>query len=228
MCTYRPVAVGQAGTAGHTDGRARQRSEEQGRDFLAGTGVCPAAHQDRWTVASPSLFSLPGARGFLPVQQSFFALLLGRLLTNRWWRTFHARAALSVSAATAAVLLAGAALVVPAEEGVAGANITSFPKAVWWSIETATTVGYGDLYPVTAWGRVIASVMMLAGITTFGMVTASIATWFVGRAEQDAQHVGRAVRRYARHGEEVFDAELRALHDRFDRVERLLEGNGER
>ncbi|MGC5007110.1 potassium channel family protein [Streptomyces sp. NBC_00353] len=162
------------------------------------------------------------------MQQSFFALLLGRLLSNRWWRTFHARAALSVSSATAAVLLAGAALVVPAEEGAPGANITSFPKAVWWSIETATTVGYGDLYPVTVWGRVIASVMMLAGITTFGMVTASIATWFVGRAERDAQHVGRAVRRYARHGEEVFDAELRALHERFDRVERLLERNGER
>ncbi|MGY4935025.1 potassium channel family protein [Streptomyces sp. 900116325] len=201
---------------------------EQGRDFPARTGVCQGAHQDRSTVASPSPFSLPGARGFLPVQQSFFALLLGRLLTNRWWRTFHARAALSVSAATAAVLLAGAALVVPAEEGAPGANITSFPKAVWWSIETATTVGYGDLYPVTAWGRVIASVMMLAGITTFGMVTASIATWFVGRAEQDTQHLGRAVRRYARHGEEVFDAELRALHERFDRVERLLERDGER
>ncbi|MET7859368.1 ion channel [Streptomyces sp. NPDC005318] len=160
------------------------------------------------------------------MQQSFFAFLLCRLLGDRRWRTFHARAALSVSLATVAVLLTGAALVVPAEEDAPGANITSFPKAIWWSIETATTVGYGDLYPVTAWGRVIASVMMLAGITTFGMVTASMATWFVSKAEQDAEHLGRAVRRRARQGEEAFDAELHALHERFDRVERLLERHG--
>ncbi|MCX4821183.1 potassium channel family protein [Streptomyces sp. NBC_01142] len=162
------------------------------------------------------------------MQQSFFALLLGRLLGNRWWRTFHVRAALWVSLATAAILVAGSALVVPAEENAPGANITSFPKAVWWSVETATTVGYGDLYPVSAWGRVIASVVMLAGITTFGMITAAIAAWFVGKAEHEAHHLGAEVRQYTRQGEEVFSAEVRALHERFDRVERLLDNRGER
>lgn len=162
------------------------------------------------------------------MQQSFFALFLGRLLGTTWWRTFHVRAALWVSLATAVILLAGAALVVRAEQGAPGANITSFPRAVWWAVETATTVGYGDLYPVTAWGRVIAAVVILAGITTFGMITAAIATWFVGRAEQDAHTVGAAVRQYTREGEEAFHAEVRALHERFDRVENLLDNRDPR
>ncbi|MFF3765123.1 potassium channel family protein [Streptomyces sp. NPDC001922] len=162
------------------------------------------------------------------VQQSFFVLFLGRLLGKKWWRTFHVRAALGMSLATALVLLAGSALVVPAEHGAPGANITSYPKAVWWSIETATTVGYGDLYPVTAWGRVIAAVVMLAGITTFGMVTAAIATWFVGKAQQDAHRLGTEVRQYTHEGEEALDTELRALHTRFDHMERLLTNHGDR
>ncbi|THA76112.1 two pore domain potassium channel family protein [Streptomyces sp. A0642] len=161
------------------------------------------------------------------MQQSFFQLL-GRFLSDPRWRAFHFRAAVAVTSATAVVLLAGAALVVPAERGAAGANITSFPKAVWWSIETATTVGYGDLYPVTAWGRVIAAVTMLAGITTFGMVTAALATWFVGRAEKEVREARTAVGRYAREGEETVSAELRILHQRFDRVEQLLDRHGER
>ncbi|MFI6650411.1 potassium channel family protein [Streptomyces sp. NPDC050529] len=156
------------------------------------------------------------------MQQSFFQLV-GRLLSDPRWRALHFRAALGVTSATAAVLLAGSALVVPAERGAAGANITSYPKAIWWSVETATTVGYGDLYPVTAWGRVIASVTMLAGITAFGIITAAIATWFVGRAQKEAHEVGTAVRRYTREGEDAVSSELRVLHQRFDRVEQLLD-----
>ena len=156
------------------------------------------------------------------MQQPFLALFLGRLLGNRWWRAFHVRAALCVSLVTAVVLLAGSALMVSAEQNAPNATITSFPQAVWWSVETATTVGYGDLYPVTAWGRVIAAVVMLAGITTFGMITAALATWFVGRAQQDARALGATAHRYAEQGEAAMHAEVRALHERFDRVEQLL------
>ncbi|OSC41888.1 potassium channel family protein [Mycobacterium decipiens] len=68
-----------------------------------------------------------------------------------------------------------------------GANITSFGKAVWWAITTVTTVGYGDLYPITFTGRVIAVLLMIGGISLIGVVTASLASWIVQRvAETDS------------------------------------------
>jgi voltage-gated potassium channel len=68
-----------------------------------------------------------------------------------------------------------------------GATINSFGKAVWWSITTVTTVGYGDVYPVTNTGRVIAVLLMIGGISLVGVVTAALASWIIERvAEQDA------------------------------------------
>ena len=49
------------------------------------------------------------------------------------------------------------------------------PQALWWSLSTITTVGYGDMYPVTAAGRIIAGFTMIVGISTFAVVTAKIA-----------------------------------------------------
>lgn len=72
-----------------------------------------------------------------------------------------------------------------------GALITSFGKALWWSITTVTTVGYGDLYPLTNTGRVVAVLLMLGGISLIGVVTASLASWIVQRvAEEDAAKQG--------------------------------------
>jgi len=66
-----------------------------------------------------------------------------------------------------------------------GALITSFGKALWWSITTVTTVGYGDLYPVTNTGKVIAVLLMIGGISLIGVVTASLASWIVQRVAED-------------------------------------------
>jgi voltage-gated potassium channel len=60
-----------------------------------------------------------------------------------------------------------------------GATITSFRKAIWWSITTVTTIGYGDVYPVTNTGRVIAILLMIGGISLVGVVTASLASWII-------------------------------------------------
>ena len=58
-------------------------------------------------------------------------------------------------------------------------RIDSFFDAVWWSLTTITTVGYGDLYPVTAEGRVIGGFTMIVGITTFAILTAKVAEFLV-------------------------------------------------
>jgi voltage-gated potassium channel len=60
-----------------------------------------------------------------------------------------------------------------------GATINSFGKALWWSITTVTTVGYGDVYPVTNIGRVIAVMLMIGGISLVGVVTAALASWII-------------------------------------------------
>ena len=58
-------------------------------------------------------------------------------------------------------------------------RIHSFFDALWWSLSTITTVGYGDIYPITATGRIIAGFTMIIGVSTFAMVTAKIAQFLV-------------------------------------------------
>ena len=56
------------------------------------------------------------------------------------------------------------------------AKITDIGDAFWWAIVTVTTVGYGDLYPVTPGGKIVASIMMIIGIAILGVLI-SIYTW---------------------------------------------------
>ncbi len=57
----------------------------------------------------------------------------------------------------------------------------SFIAAIWWSIVTLTTVGYGDISPVTLGGRVIAVVVMCFGIGVLGMLSASLAAILISK-----------------------------------------------
>jgi voltage-gated potassium channel len=61
------------------------------------------------------------------------------------------------------------------EEVGVGRRVDSFGDALWWSATTISTVGYGDVYPVTLIGRIIAVFTMVVGVSTFGVLTASIA-----------------------------------------------------
>ncbi|MGE0084251.1 MAG: TrkA family potassium uptake protein [Desulfococcaceae bacterium] len=54
-----------------------------------------------------------------------------------------------------------------------------FPDALWWAVVTLTTVGYGDIFPVTGGGRLVAAAVMIVGIGFLGILTAGIASIFV-------------------------------------------------
>ncbi|PRX30992.1 voltage-gated potassium channel [Orenia metallireducens] len=55
----------------------------------------------------------------------------------------------------------------------------SFEDALWWSLVTATTVGYGDIAPKTIEGRMIAALIMVVGISLIGMITSTLSTFFL-------------------------------------------------
>jgi voltage-gated potassium channel len=81
--------------------------------------------------------------------------------------------------AACVTLLIGAWLVMLFEEGAPGSNIHNYHDALWWAIVTVTTVGYGDRYPVTEGGRIVAAVLMLVGIGLIGVLTATVASVFI-------------------------------------------------
>ncbi len=73
------------------------------------------------------------------------------------------------------------------ERGVESSNIKNFGDGLWWALTTVTTVGYGDRYPTTTEGRFIAIALMIMGISLMGVITASVAAWFVKMGQEDSQ-----------------------------------------
>ena len=105
-------------------------------------------------------------RAILLVRRSFKNISTGRI-------------AGSLLAIVGILVASGAVLEYAVEHNAPGANITTLGLSFWWAIVTTTTVGYGDTYPVTPVGRVIASAIMLVGIGLIGTVSATVAAWFV-------------------------------------------------
>jgi voltage-gated potassium channel len=66
-------------------------------------------------------------------------------------------------------------------------NIKNFGDGLWWAFTTITTVGYGDRYPTTTEGRVLAVCLMILGISLLGVVSATIAAWFVRLMQNEDQ-----------------------------------------
>jgi voltage-gated potassium channel len=95
--------------------------------------------------------------------------------------SFRGSATVFIACAVPLVVFVAALAELDAEQGDDGANITTFGDALWWACTTITTVGYGDRFPVTTDGRLVAIGLMLSGIALVGVVTASLASWFVER-----------------------------------------------
>jgi voltage-gated potassium channel len=73
------------------------------------------------------------------------------------------------------------------EQDAPGGNIKTAEDALWWSYVTITTVGYGDKFPVTTEGRLLAALLMTVGVGLFGTFTAYVASWFVVKKEEERE-----------------------------------------
>jgi voltage-gated potassium channel len=71
-------------------------------------------------------------------------------------------------------------------------DFPSFGTGVWWAIVTLATVGYGDVVPHTAWGRVVGSVVIVIGVTFISFLTATITSYFVAAEEAEADQRQKA------------------------------------
>lgn len=107
-----------------------------------------------------------------------FQAVYGHFATERAKGTFVMVGLMSLTA----VLLATIA-VLELERAAPGANIHTASEALWWAFATITTIGYGDHYPVTAAGRVVAVVLVIFGLSFFGTFTAYVASFFLEKVQ---------------------------------------------
>jgi voltage-gated potassium channel len=126
----------------------------------------------------------------LPVLRPLRALRLIaalKVLNRRAEMWTRGRLALYVGTTTVLVVIMAGLAVLDAERGRPDSSIQSYPDALWWAVVTITTVGYGDFYPTTIEGRLVAVAMMIGGIGLIGFVTGSVASWIVERISAEEE-----------------------------------------
>jgi len=136
----------------------------------------------------------------LVILRRFYGTLFGILRTNGLQY---------VLAATLVIMIAGAAGVQYFERH--SGHMESFGDALWWFLATVTTVGYGDISPSTAAGRVLAGFLMISGIGFIGILTATIATFFINQLGQGQTR------------KSLNDEVKELIKSRIDRIEDLTE-----
>ncbi len=95
-----------------------------------------------------------------------------------------------------------------AEEGPEG-NIKTANDAIWWSVTTITTVGYGDKYPLTMEGRIIAMILMFSGVGLFGTLSGLVASLFLGSREEQSAELKEVLARLRAIEEKLPNVQLR-------------------
>jgi voltage-gated potassium channel len=100
-------------------------------------------------------------------------------------------------------------------------DFPTFGTGIWWAVVTLGTVGYGDVVPHTAWGRLLGSVVIIFGVTFISFLTASVTSYFLA-AEQD--HRAALEREQELADDEAIRDLLRELGSRLGAIEARLDG----
>ncbi|GAB3657059.1 potassium channel family protein [Glycomyces tarimensis] len=184
------------------------------RLYLAGAG-----NRRRFVYTHPLdliMVLIPLAR---PLRLVRMVLVLIEAFSRHARSSLRTKASVYITGVTMMILFVSSLAVLDAERGHEGAQITTFGDAVWWSVVSASTVGYGDLVPQTTTGRIISTILMFAAIGLVGLVSGSLASWFVDRVSAQGE-ADRA---------EAADLERRmaALEAKVDEIHAAVVGRGE-
>ena len=129
------------------------------------------------------------------------------------------RLAVIVTAVSGLVVLAGGSALWFVERERPGSTMDSWGDALWWSLTTMTTVGYGDHVPVTTTGRLIAAGVMVAGVAIIGAVAAVVALAVARRVAREEE---RAIEAEAEILEQRLEVRLAQIEARLAGLEALL------
>lgn len=124
-----------------------------------------------------AIVTLPLLRPLRLLRLITLLAVLNRLGTGG---SLRGRVGIYVVGGTSLLLLCSSLAITEAEMHVAESAINNFGDGLWWSITTMTTVGYGDITPVTATGKAVGVALMLGALGLLGVVTATLASWLVG------------------------------------------------
>lgn len=104
---------------------------------------------------------------------------------------------------------------------------TEFAKGLWYALVTITTVGYGDVVPVTDHGKVFGAVLIMVGVVLFSLVTANISAFLIGseqgRTEKDILHYVKLVKDHLDAQNAENDKQLKAMHHKIEHRLALME-----
>ena len=107
----------------------------------------------------------------------------GQWLVSRGKHLAVGRTAAAVAVAVSFLAVVGGLAILDAERDAPDALIRNFGDALWWAFTTMSTVGYGDVYPVTTGGRMVAVAMMIVGVSLLGIVSATLAAGFLAQTQ---------------------------------------------
>lgn len=98
---------------------------------------------------------------------------MGAVIRNKWGEISTCLIVLAL------ILVVSASIMFAIEHHAQPDKFASIPDAMWWSIATLATIGYGDVFPVTPWGKMVAAILAVTGIGIFALLPGILATGFM-------------------------------------------------
>ncbi|MBY6198605.1 potassium channel family protein [Vibrio hangzhouensis] len=145
----------------------------------------------------------------------------GEALLKQLTKNKHETTIASILLLLVLLITVGAGMMLWAESGDPDANIHQIGDAVWWAFVTVSTVGYGDHYPVTTMGKVLAGAIIICGVGLFGMTSGLITSLLSSPSSMDerrSKHKEVMLQKLLNQ-QEIILHKLEKLEDRLDSME---------